>query len=116
MGKEGRYPRAFFSDLGMAFRRPLELVASVEKAEQEKFRGFALSIMLACCSEANQKKAVSALSTHWKRLLPTETNLAWVANAWQEGANPASPIMLPPSPRADMTPRDKFASFFENRQ
>jgi hypothetical protein len=100
-----------YPDLGTAFRRALELVASVEKAEQEKFRGLALRIMFACCSGANQKKVVSALSTHWKRLLHTKTSLAWAANAWQEGANPALPIMLPPSPWADMTPRDKIASF-----
>jgi hypothetical protein len=83
-----------------AFRRALKLVTSVEKVEQEKFWGFALSIMFACCLDASQKKAVSALSTHWKRLLRTEMNSAWAANAWQEGANPDSPIMLPPSPRA----------------
>jgi hypothetical protein len=96
----------------MAFRRALKLVASVKKTEQEKFWGFALSIMFACCSDANQKKAVSALSSHWKCLPCTDTNLAWAANAWQEGANPALPIMLLPSPQADMTTRDKFASFF----
>jgi hypothetical protein len=100
----------------MAFKRALKLVESVEKAEQEKFWGFALSFMFACCFGANQKKAVSTLSMHWKPLPCTETNLAWAANAWQEGANPALPVMLPPSPRADMTPKDKFASFFKNRQ
>ncbi len=105
-----------YPDLGTTFRRALELVASVKKAEQEKFRGFALSIMFACCSDANQKKAVRALSTHWKHLQRTKTNSAWAANACQEGANPALPIMLPPSLQADMTPRDNFASFFENRQ
>jgi hypothetical protein len=57
-----------YPDLGTAFRRALKLVASAEKAEQEKFRGFALSIMFACCSDANQNKVVSTLSTHWKRL------------------------------------------------
>jgi hypothetical protein len=102
-----------YPDLGTAFRRALELVASVKKAEQE---GFALSIMFACCSDTNQKKAVIVLSMHWKCLPRTKTNSAWAANVCQEGANPASPIMLPPSPRANMTPRDKFASFFENRQ
>jgi hypothetical protein len=63
-----------------------------------------------------KKKAASGLSMHWKCLPRTKMNSAWAANAWQEGANPALPIMLPPSPRADMTPKDKFASFFENRQ
>jgi hypothetical protein len=45
-----------YPDVGMAFRRVLKLVASVKKAEQEKFWGFALSIMFACCFDANQKK------------------------------------------------------------
>jgi len=54
--------------LGMAFRRTVKLVAGVGDADQEKFRGFAMSMMFACCSDANRKKPVSALSMHWKHL------------------------------------------------
>jgi hypothetical protein len=101
-----------YPDLGTAFRRALELVASVKKAEQEKFRGFAISIMFACCSDANQKRrSAHCLRTGNACCAPKQIRLL-AANAWQEGANPALPIMLPTSPRANMTPRDKFASFF----
>jgi hypothetical protein len=105
-----------FPDLGAAFKRALKLVAGVDKTEQEKFRGFTLSMMFAFCLDANHKKAASALSTHWKRLPCTETNSAWVANAWQEGANPTVPIMAPPIPLANATPTDKFARFVGTRK
>ncbi len=56
-----------YPDLGMAFKRALKLVAGVDEAEQKEFRGFALSMMFACCLDANRKKnsqhVVHALET-----------------------------------------------------
>ena len=105
-----------YPNLGTAFKRALELVARVDQEEQEKFWGFARSMMYACCSNADHKKPTSALSMAWKRLPRTETISAWAANEWNEGANPTVPTEAPPAQETPKADTDEFAYFFGARK
>jgi hypothetical protein len=104
------------TNLGTAFRRTLELVAGVNASNREKFRGFAVSMIFACCLDANRKTPASALSIRWKCLARSETNAAWAVTAWHKGANPTTPTVAPQCRIVNKEHTDKFARFFATRK
>jgi hypothetical protein len=71
-----------YPDSGTAFRRLVDLVNLVDKAEQGKFTYLAGSMAYACLSASKEEHPVSTMSARWKRLVMSRTTRTWATSAW----------------------------------
>jgi hypothetical protein len=77
------YPKA-----GTAFRRLVNLVNSVDRAERDKFTYLARSMAYACLSANKGEHHMSTMSIQWKRMVMSRPTKTWAQSIW---TGPPSP-------------------------
>jgi hypothetical protein len=71
------YPKA-----GTAFRRLVNLVNLVDRAEQDKFTYLARSMAYACLSANKGEPHVSTMFIQWKRMVMSRPTKTWAQSIW----------------------------------
>jgi hypothetical protein len=101
-----------YPDSGTAFRRLVDLVNSVDKAERGKFTYLARSVAYTCLSASKEEHPVSTMSTHWKQLVMLRTMRTWATSAWT-GQPPLDKAKEdPPITSVSKQPINNFSSVF----
>jgi hypothetical protein len=101
-----------YPDSGTAFRRLVDLVNLVDKAERGKFTYLAWRVAYACLSASKEEHRVSTMSTWWKRLVMSRTTRTWATSAWM-GQPPSDKAEKDcPITSASKPPINDFSSVF----
>jgi hypothetical protein len=71
-----------YPDSGTVFRRLVDLVNSVDGAEQDKYTYLAWSIAYTCLSVTKEEHPVSTMAARWKCVVMSRAMKTWVMSAW----------------------------------
>jgi hypothetical protein len=71
-----------YLDSGTAFRRLVDLVNLVDRAEQDKFTYLAWIMAYVCLSASKEKHPVSTMSAQWKWMVMSRATKTWATSAW----------------------------------
>jgi hypothetical protein len=77
-----------YPDLGTAFRRLVDLVNLVDRAERDKYTYLAQSMAYACLSASKEEHPLSTMSIQWKRMVMSRVSKMWVKSAWTGQPSP----------------------------
>jgi hypothetical protein len=101
-----------YPDSGTAFRRLVDLINSVDKAERDKFKYLAQGMAYACLSASEEEQPLSTMSSKWKRMVMSKATRTWATSAWS--GHPPPNEAEEDGPQADTSPptSSDFSSVF----
>jgi hypothetical protein len=101
-----------YPDLGTTFRRIVDLINLVDKAERVKFLHLAQSVAYACFLASKSVRPTSTMASKWKWLIFTKPTLDWAQLAWSGQEKSAKATHGVATTTLAMFPANDFASVF----